>query len=118
LGGNKLSGTIPSTWSRLSSLGTITLFGNGQLTGCLPKAWKDKVEVLNEGNMAAVAEITKTQQAMKYNVKGPECGPKDLEISNVAGEADVGEGTKTRAGPYVPKLKFEGTKLTGTHCTH
>ena len=46
LGGNQLSGVVPAAqWKGMTSLRFIYLWGNSQLSGCLPAAWKGRVNV-------------------------------------------------------------------------
>ena len=46
LGGNQLSGAVPAAqWKGMTSLRFIYLWRNSQLSGCLPAAWKGRVNV-------------------------------------------------------------------------
>jgi hypothetical protein len=40
---NALTGTVPLTWGSWSRVNEVALFANPQLTGCLPPAWRGKV---------------------------------------------------------------------------
>ena len=55
LGGNQLSGVVPAAqWKGMTSLRLIGLWYNSQLSGCLPAAWKGRVNVpgSNESDIA------------------------------------------------------------------
>eukprot|EP00775_Hariotina_reticulata_P009398 gene9398-9562_t len=46
LNDNNLSGPVPATWGDLDNLEDIYLFNNPGLTGCLPGAWKGRLQLL------------------------------------------------------------------------
>ena len=58
LGGNQLSGVVPAAqWKGMTSLRFIYLWGSTQLSGCLPAAWKGRVNVPgSKDNNEAVSE--------------------------------------------------------------
>jgi hypothetical protein len=42
---NALVGTVPPSWGSWGRVNLVTLFANPQLSGCLPTAWRGKVNV-------------------------------------------------------------------------
>jgi hypothetical protein len=42
---NTLDGTVPPSWGSWSRVKHVVLFANPQLHGCLPAAWRGKVNV-------------------------------------------------------------------------
>jgi hypothetical protein len=47
LGINALTGTVPRSWGSWGRVDIISVFANPQLSGCLPAAWRGKVNVDN-----------------------------------------------------------------------
>jgi hypothetical protein len=54
LGMNALTGTVPPSWGTLDRLRLADLYANPKLTGCLPAAWRGKVNVATVGANASV----------------------------------------------------------------
>jgi hypothetical protein len=42
---NTLAGTVPPSWSSWTRIQDVELFNNPQLNGCLPAAWRGKVNM-------------------------------------------------------------------------
>ena len=42
---NALAGTVPPSWGSWGRVNAMALFANPQLSGCLPAAWRGKVNV-------------------------------------------------------------------------
>jgi hypothetical protein len=42
---NALVGTVPPSWGSWGRVTAVRLFANPQLSGCLPAAWRGKVNV-------------------------------------------------------------------------
>jgi hypothetical protein len=42
---NALVGTVPPSWGSWGRVKFVTLFANPRLSGCLPAAWRGKVNV-------------------------------------------------------------------------
>eukprot|EP00775_Hariotina_reticulata_P003198 gene3198-biopygen4856 len=40
LGNNSLTGTVPPSWASMNQLEEVNLWGNANLSGCLPNSWK------------------------------------------------------------------------------
>ena len=49
---NNFTGTIPREWSKMQTLSHFILARNPYLTGCLPPAWKGRVQFLDETKRA------------------------------------------------------------------
>jgi hypothetical protein len=45
LGINALTGPVPPSWGSWGQLKRLTLFANPQLSGCLPAAWRGRINV-------------------------------------------------------------------------
>jgi hypothetical protein len=48
---NNLAGTVPPSWGSWGQVKTVSLFANPQLSGCLPAAWRGRV---NDGGVVGV----------------------------------------------------------------
>lgn len=65
LNNNSLTGTVPASWATFDRLRSVWLSSNPQLSGCLPVAWRSKVNV-----HVAVGEKGTYQLTGRTNITG------------------------------------------------
>jgi U3 small nucleolar RNA-associated protein 7 len=60
---NDLKGSVPPAWGTWPRIANVTLYNNPRLSGCLPRAWRGKV---NKGSAAEdVMELLTTRTDIK-----------------------------------------------------
>lgn len=56
LGNNRFVGSVPPEWAGMDTINTVTLWGNSNMTGCLPAVWQGKVN--QPGGWYGLADLT------------------------------------------------------------